>query len=292
MAKNIRDVELFLFDLDGTVYIGDREIEGSFAAVNRLREMGKRICFFTNNSSRMHTDYIARLNHLGLRVWSDEIYTSGQVTCEYLLDNYRGKKVFLLGNDRLRAEFEMYGIELSEDEPDLAVIGFDTSLTYDRLYKFCRFVHDGLPFIATHPDNFCPAEGCPMPDVGAMLSAIRLTVGRDPDLVMGKPHKTAGERIADGGGQTVYGHRFRAQLRLRLRVGADGGDLACGCGAEQGETGLYPRGGAGHPGAARIGLNVQKCTFYHAFLNEEVRICTHGQRRERSSRVIRTYAET
>ena len=118
------------------------------------------------------------------------------MTCEYLLDNYRGKKVFLLGNDRLRAEFEMYGIELSEDEPDLAVIGFDTSLTYDRLYKFCRFVHDGLPFIATHPDNFCPAEGCPMPDVGAMLSAIRLTVGRDPDLVMGKPHKTAGQRIA------------------------------------------------------------------------------------------------
>ena len=44
MAKNIREVELFLFDLDGTVYIGDNEIEGSFAAVNRLREMGKRIC--------------------------------------------------------------------------------------------------------------------------------------------------------------------------------------------------------------------------------------------------------
>lgn len=196
MAKNIREVELFLFDLDGTVYIGDNEIEGSFAAVNRLREMGKRICFFTNNSSRMHTDYIARLNNLGLRVYSDEIYTSGQVTCEYLLDNYRGKKVYLLGNDRLRSEFEMYGIELVEDDPDLAVIGFDTSLTYDKLYKFCRFVNDGLPFIATHPDNFCPAEGCPMPDVGAMLSAIKLTVGREPDLVMGKPHRTAGQRIA------------------------------------------------------------------------------------------------
>ena len=234
MAKNIKDVELFLFDLDGTVYISDREIEGSFAAVNRLREMGKRICFFTNNSSRMHTDYIARLNHLGLRVYSDEIYTSGQVTCEYLLDNYRGKKVFLLGNDRLRAEFEMYGIELSDDAPDLAVIGFDTSLTYDRLYKFCSYVNAGLPFIATHPDNFCPAEGCPMPDVGAMLSAIKLTVGREPDLVMGKPHKTAGQRIAlkynlpaqdsDGGGQAVHGHRVREKLRLRVRARAIGGD--------------------------------------------------------------------
>lgn len=196
MEKNIKDVELFLFDLDGTVYIGDREIEGSFAAVNRLREMNKRVCFFTNNSSRMHTDYIARLNNMGLRVYADEIYTSGQVTCEYLLDHYRGKKVFLLGNDRLRAEFALHGIQLEEENPDLAVIGFDTSLTYDRLYKFCKFVNAGLPYIATHPDYFCPAEGCPMPDIGAMTEAIRLTVGRTPDLIMGKPHITAGERIA------------------------------------------------------------------------------------------------
>lgn len=196
MAKSIKDVELFLFDLDGTVYIGDNEIEGSFAAINRLREMGKRICFFTNNSSRMHTDYIARLNNLGLRVYSDEIYTSGQVTCEYLLDNYRGKKVYLLGNERLRAEFALYGIELSDDDPDIAVIGFDTSLTYDRLYKFCKYVHAGLPYIATHPDFYCPAEECPMPDIGALIEAVRLTVDRSPDLIMGKPHKTAGERIA------------------------------------------------------------------------------------------------
>lgn len=196
MAKNIKEVELFLFDLDGTVYIGDQEIEGSFAAVNKLRSMGKRICFFTNNSSRMHTDYIARLNNLGLRVYSDEIYTSGQVTCEYILDNYRGKKVFLLGNDRLKSEFELYGIELTDDAPDVAVIGFDTSLSYDRLYTFCKFINKGVPYIATHPDYFCPALECPMPDIGAFIEAIRLTVGRTPDIVMGKPHVTAGQRIA------------------------------------------------------------------------------------------------
>lgn len=193
--KNIKDVELFVFDLDGTVYIGDKEIEGSFEAVNTLRKMGKRICFFTNNSSRMHTDYIARLNNLGMRVYADEIYTSGQVTCEYILDNYRGKKVFLLGNERLRKEFELYGIPLDDENPDICVIGFDTSLTYDRLYKFCKFVNRGLPYLATHPDYFCPAEECPMPDIGAMTEAIRLTVGRSPDVIMGKPHKTAGDRL-------------------------------------------------------------------------------------------------
>ena len=194
--KNIKDVELFVFDLDGTVYIGYTEIEGSFDAINELRRMGKRICFFTNNSSRMHTDYIARLNNLGLRTYADEIYTSGQVTCEYILDNYRGSKVYLLGNENLKKEFEMYGIEVVDDDPDICVIGFDTSLTYERLYKFCKYVYAGLPYIATHPDYFCPAPVCPMPDIGSMIEAIRLTTGKSPDIIMGKPHKTAGERLA------------------------------------------------------------------------------------------------
>lgn len=195
MPKNIKDVELFLFDLDGTVYISETEIEGSFEAISKLRKMGKRVCFFTNNSSRMHIDYIQRLNNLGLRVYSDEIYTSGQVTCEYILDNYRGSKVFLLGNDRLRSEFLLYGIELSDTNPDIAVLGFDTTLSYDRLYQFCKWLNKGIPYIATHPDFNCPAEECPMPDVGSFIEMIKLTVGRTPDLIMGKPYKTAGERI-------------------------------------------------------------------------------------------------
>ena len=196
MTKDIKNVELFLFDLDGTVYIGDNEIEGSFEAVNELRKMGKRICFFTNNSSRMHTDYIARLNNLGLRVYSDEIYTSGQVTCEYILDHFRGSKVYLLGNERLRSEFLLYGIELTDTDPDIAVLGFDTTLTYDRLYQFCKFVKKGIPYIATHPDFNCPAEDCPMPDVGAFIEAIRLTTDRVPEYIMGKPHSIAGDRIS------------------------------------------------------------------------------------------------
>lgn len=196
MTKDIKNVELFLFDLDGTVYIGDNEIEGSFEAVNELRKMGKRICFFTNNSSRMHTDYIARLNNLGLRVYSDEIYTSGQVTCEYILDHFRGSKVYLLGNERLRSEFLLYGIELTDTDPDIAVLGFDTTLTYDRLYQFCKFIKKGIPYIATHPDFNCPAEDCPMPDVGAFIEAIRLTTDRVPEYIMGKPHSIAGDRIS------------------------------------------------------------------------------------------------
>ncbi len=195
--KDIKNVELFLFDLDGTVYIGDDEIEGSFNAINELRALGKKVCFFTNNSSRKHVDYIERLCKLGLKVTVDEVYTSGQATCEYLVDNYPGKKVLLLGNERLQSEFQDYGIELTDENPDIAVIAFDTSLTYQKLWHFCYYVQDqSIPYFATHPDSNCPAVGCPMPDVGALAEVVSLTVGRSPDLVMGKPFAEAGERIA------------------------------------------------------------------------------------------------
>ena len=196
MKKDIKNVELFLLDLDGTTYIGNKEIDGSFDAINRLRAMGKKICFFTNNSSRNHGDYVAKINGMGLSIGDDEVYTSGQVTCEYILEKFKDKKVYLLGNERLRTEFEDYGIPVVDENPDLCVIAFDTSLVYDRLYQFCKYVKSGLPYVATHPDFTCPAEECPMPDIGALIEVVRITTGRNPDVVMGKPHAEAGVRIA------------------------------------------------------------------------------------------------
>lgn len=149
---DLKNKKLFVFDLDGTVYLGGHEIDGSYAAIDTLREAGKKVCFFTNNSSRMHLDYVEYLTSLGLKTSEDEIYTSGQVAAEYILKNFPNAKVFLLGNDRLRAEFSSYGISLDDDNPTLTVLGFDTSLTYDRLYTFCKFLKRGLPYISTHPD--------------------------------------------------------------------------------------------------------------------------------------------
>ena len=193
--KNIKEVELFLFDMDGTVYIGDKEIEGSFDALRELKKLGKKVCFFTNNSSRAASDYVARLHKMGYEATENDIYTSSMVTCEYIRDHYRGKTVYLLGNLKLAAEFEKYGIKLVDENPDLLVLGFDTSLTYDRLYKFCIFLKEGKPYIATHPDMVCPAEPADMPDIGAMMLMIEATTGRKPDIVMGKPETPAGDGV-------------------------------------------------------------------------------------------------
>ncbi len=195
ITKELADAELFLFDMDGTVYIMDKEIEGSFDTIRALRKAGKRICFFTNNSSRAAEDYIEKLGRMGLEITRDEIYTSGEVTCEYISRNYPGKSVFVMGNAKLRAEFTRHGIPLSEDNPDLCVLGFDTEFEYYKLYRFCKQLNKGLPYIATHPDLNCPAEECPMPDIGGMILFIEATMGRTPDIIMGKPEKEAGEGV-------------------------------------------------------------------------------------------------
>ena len=195
MASKLDEVKLFLFDLDGTVYLGDKEIAGSYAAIQELRDMGKQVCVFTNNSSRSHNDYVTRLNDMGFKVSTEEVYTSGEVTCDYIGENYKGKRVFLLGNNRLIGEFLENGIKVVDDNPDLVVLAFDTTLTYDKLYKFCVFVSKGIPYIATHPDYFCPGPDGPMPDAGALIDAVKDTTGRMPDFILGKPYPTAGEII-------------------------------------------------------------------------------------------------
>ena len=87
--------------MDGTVYIGDKEIAGSFDAIRALKKLGKRICFFTNNSSKAAEDYIEKLHKMGLDISRDEIYTSGEVTCEYVNRVYPGASVFVMGNEKL-----------------------------------------------------------------------------------------------------------------------------------------------------------------------------------------------
>ena len=197
MKKNLQDIKLFIFDLDGTIYIGDNEIEGSFDAIRKLKQMGKKICFFTNNSSRRHEEYIAKFAKMGLEITDDEIYTSGQATCEWLVENHPNKKVFLLGNEGLQGEFKAYGIELDEDNPDICVVAFDTSLEYNRVYKFCNklFNNKDMLYVATHPDKSCPAPECSMPDIGAIISLIDDTIQRLPDVIVGKPFETAGDVI-------------------------------------------------------------------------------------------------
>ena len=142
--------------MDGTFYLDGNIIPGSLDFLNRVREKGKDFCFFTNNSSNNTEVFRGKLHNMGYDVPDSKIVISSHITIDFLKKHRAGKSVFLLGNERLTADFKNAEIRLTDDNPDIVVLGFDTTLTYDKLWKACRFLADGREYIATHPDMNCP----------------------------------------------------------------------------------------------------------------------------------------
>ena len=181
-------VKCFALDMDGTIYLGERWIDGAKAFLERIEASGRNYVFLTNNSSKNAAVYVEKLERMGLSVGEEKIVTSGQATIHYLKRHFPDKKVFLLGNALLREEFLREGIVLEEESPDVVVTAFDTSLTYQKMCKVCDFVRAGLPYLATHPDYNCPTETGFIPDVGAIHAFIHASAFRYPDRVIGKPN--------------------------------------------------------------------------------------------------------
>ena len=186
--KILEKIACFALDMDGTVYLGERWIEGARDFLNAVEEAGKKYVFLTNNSSKNPQAYVEKLGRMGLSIDLDKIVTSGQATIDYLKRNFSGKKVYLLGNELLKEEFEEEGISLSEQAPEGVVVGFDTTLTYEKLCRVCDLVREGLPYLSTHPDFNCPTETGFIPDAGAIHAFIHASAFRYPDHIIGKPN--------------------------------------------------------------------------------------------------------
>jgi 4-nitrophenyl phosphatase len=186
--ERLNHIRCFLFDMDGTVFLGDRLLPGAHDLLAYLEASGLPFYFITNNSSRSRGDYAVKLARLGLPYGERYIFTSGEATALYLQSQKPGARLFVAGTPSLEKEFASFGFELVTNNPDYAVLGFDTTLTYAKLCKLCDFVREGRPYIATHPDINCPTETGFIPDIGAMMALVEASTGRRPDAIIGKPN--------------------------------------------------------------------------------------------------------
>lgn len=185
----LRNVELFLFDMDGTLYLGDEVYDGAIALMEDLPALGKKYIYLTNNSSRAGTDYIARLRRLGFPCEAENVFTSGMATGMYLNQRHPGARVYLVGTAAFRRELLSYGIELVEEEADVVVVGFDTELVYEKLNKACHFLRRGAAFIAANPDWVCPMPNDEvLPDCGSICALLTASSGVKPNYI-GKPNR-------------------------------------------------------------------------------------------------------
>jgi len=186
--KPLRDIKCFALDMDGTVYLGDKILPGVLAFLSYLRTTNRDFIFMTNNSSKDATYYATKLASLGIDCSAQNILTSGEATALFLKNIKKCKRVFLVGTPVLEEEFKKYGFILTADHPEYVVLGFDTTLTYEKLVIACDLIRSNTPFIATHPDYNCPTETGYIPDCGAMTALIKASTGVDPQVI-GKPNK-------------------------------------------------------------------------------------------------------
>ncbi|HEX9388426.1 MAG TPA: HAD-IIA family hydrolase [Anaerolineales bacterium] len=200
---SLAQVRCFLLDMDGTFYLGERLLEGALEFIDVLHQRGCEYLFLTNNSSKDSQQCVEKITRLGLPVSRDKILTSGEATAMHVQSEKPGARVYVVGTSALESEFRERGFILTDEAPDFTILGFDTTLTYAKLWKLCDLVRAGVPYIATHPDYNCPTETGFMPDIGATIAFVRASAGREPDLIVGKPNRLFVEKAAEWTGIPV-----------------------------------------------------------------------------------------
>jgi len=195
--NNIKNSELFLLDMDGTIYLDDELFDGSLDFINTLIQKNKKYIFLTNNSSKSKIDYLNKLKKLNIPVTIENIFTSGMAMGIYLNTYYPNKKIYLVGTKALHEELENYNINITDNNPDIVVVGFDRELTYEKLEKACEFLDNGAIFLATNIDYVCPIKNKRyIPDCGSICKMITNATGKEPKFI-GKPDPTMILLLAD-----------------------------------------------------------------------------------------------
>lgn len=177
----------FLLDMDGTLYLDERLLPGASELIALFDQRGIPYLFVTNNSSRRAEDYRQRLGRLGIHVTREHVLTSGDGTIDFLQHHTAHRSAYVVGTAGLEADFRDAGFTLDSRDPDCVVVGFDTTLTYEKLEIACRHLFAGKPYFATHPDRTCITQRGLIPDIAAIIAACEAVTGRVPDRVLGKP---------------------------------------------------------------------------------------------------------
>jgi NagD protein len=178
-----------VLDMDGTLYRGKCLFDVTLPFLDRLRRLGIGYTFLTNNTSLSKADYVEKLRRFGIDATLGEISTPADTTIAYLREELPGvRAVAVLGTPSLCRQFADAGFAVTWEEPQAVVVGFDTTLTYDRLCRAAYWIDRGLPYLATHPDLICPTdEPTVLVDCGAICACLSAATGRQP-VVLGKPN--------------------------------------------------------------------------------------------------------
>ncbi|MCU0491263.1 MAG: HAD-IIA family hydrolase [Chloroflexaceae bacterium] len=179
----------YIFDLDGTIYLGDTVLPGAPALLRALRASGRKVVFLSNNPTKTRPQYVEKLNRLGLGGDINEVVNSSYVMVQWLLANAPGASLFVAGEQPLIGELEAAGFRMSETpgEVQFVIASFDRTFTYHKLQVAFDTIRAGARLLATNPDRYCPVPGGGEPDAASIIAAIEACTATRCEVMVGKP---------------------------------------------------------------------------------------------------------
>ncbi len=229
-ANIIQKTRLFLFDMDGTLYLGNKLYPFTRELLTQIQATGRRYLFMTNNSSKSVEDYVKKLASLGIEAKREDFITSSQATAWYLKQHHAGKTLYVCGTQSLKQELCREGFAVTGDitQTQVIVMGFDTELTFQKLHDVCYLLltRQDIPYIATNPDYVCPTEFGSVPDCGSVCDMVYNATKKRP-VVIGKPSplmpQLAMAQWGYGPEETaVVGDRIYTDIKSGLNAGIAG----------------------------------------------------------------------
>ena len=191
IREKLRQIRCFVLDMDGTIYLENDIFPFTLNFLRKARETGRDFCFFTNNSSANHGDYVKKLSRMGIDVSPEMIFISTHVIIRHIKENHPGMTCYVVGTPNLEKAFDDAGIPRDDKNPDAVILGFDKTLTYEKMAKACHFVRHGAVYYGVNPDWNCPMSGGEyIPDCGSMAKMVEASTGRWPEF-FGKPTRHA-----------------------------------------------------------------------------------------------------
>jgi len=179
----------YIFDLDGTVYLGDALLPGACETISGLRAAGKRTVFLSNNPTHTRGDYAAKLTRLGLPTPVEDVVNSSVVMVHFLQTHLPDARLFVVGEEPLMNELRQAGFVLTDDamKVDAVIASFDRTFAYWKLQVAFDAIRRGARFFATNGDRYCPVPGGGQPDAASVIAAIEACTNTKIETIVGKP---------------------------------------------------------------------------------------------------------
>ncbi|MHA2289181.1 MAG: HAD-IIA family hydrolase [Promethearchaeota archaeon] len=193
LIKDLKGIELAIFDLDGVIYRGATLIPNSDKVIRALKKNSVKVVYNTNNSTATRQMYVDRLKNFNIESEIKDFFTSASITAGEITGLKQNATVFVIGEIGLKEELEMEGhivVNFSSDsnKVDYVIVGMDRDFNYKKLAFAQNCILQGkAQFYATNADSTFPVANRLLPGAGVMVTALQTCTNREPIKIFGKP---------------------------------------------------------------------------------------------------------